>query len=197
VRATKNWSGEMLRAFIFILAMASAAFAQTTSNPNNTAPSSQKSIQPTPKLLSAAVVSSAEDSAAESDLLAMANRIRREAGVPPLRMNPELTKAARAHARLMIQQRQLSHQFDGEPSLLKRLHETGVPLNSVGENVAYHASTEQVFDALMHSPPHRANLLDPDFNAAGFAAFWSEGRLYVVQDFVRQLPEVTPASQQK
>jgi uncharacterized protein YkwD len=142
-------------------------------------------------------VSSTEDFAAESELLDLANRSRRQAGVPPLRMNSDLAKAARAHARLMIQQRQLSHQFDGEPSLLKRLHATGVPLNSVGENVGYNASAEQVFDALMHSPRHRQNLLDPDFNTAGFAAFWSEGRLYVVQDFVRQLPDVRPVSRQK
>lgn len=186
----------MLRIFIVLFAMAGTAGAQasTPTAQSNAAHQSQRSTQPTPKLLSAALASATEDSAAESELLALANQRRKEAGVPPLHMNGDLIKAARAHARLMIEQRQLSHQFDGESSLLKRLHETGVPLNSVGENVAYNASAEQVFDALMHSPPHRANLLDPDFNAAGFAAFWSEGRLYVVQDFVRQLPEIVPAS---
>jgi uncharacterized protein YkwD len=146
-------------------------------------------------LLSAAQTSSTEDEAAESELLRLANQNREQAGVPPLRMNQDLIKAARAHARLMIAQRQLSHQFDGEATLLKRLHETGVPLNSVAENVAYNASAEAVFESFMRSPPHRSNLLDPDFNAAGFAAMWSEGRLYVVQDFVRQLPDVTPVSQ--
>jgi uncharacterized protein YkwD len=188
----------MLRTICFILALTSTTLAQSAaSDQSNVMSSSQKSIQPTPKLLSAALASSTEDFAAESELLDLANRSRRQASVPPLRMNPDLAKAARAHARLMIQQRQLSHQFDGEPSLLKRLHATGVPLNSVGENVGYNASAEQVFDALMHSPPHRQNLLDPDFNTAGFAAFWSEGRLYVVQDFVRQLSNVTPVSRQR
>jgi len=189
----------MFWAFILFFALGATAEAQA-SGPNDqkaVAHGSQASTQPTPKLLSAALPSSKEDSAAESELLRLANQSRQQAGVPPLRMNEDLIGAARSHARLMIEQRQLSHQFDGEPSLLKRLHGTGVPLNSVGENVAYNANAEQVFDALMHSLPHRANLLDPDFNAVGFAAFWSEGRLYVVQDFVRQLPEVTPASKQR
>ena len=153
--------------------------------------------EPSPHLIAAAMAAGTEDSAAESELLQLANQSRREAGAPPLRVNPNLIVAARAHAKLMVAERQLSHQFRGEPSLMKRLRETGVPLNSVGENVAYHASVEQAFNALMHSPPHRQNLLDPEFNAAGFAAFWSEGRLYVVQDFVRQTAEVAPVSQRK
>ncbi len=43
-------------------------------------------------------------------------------------------------------------------------------------------------DALMHSPPHRENLLDREFNVAGIAAIWSGNRLYVVQDFAHELP---------
>ena len=186
----------MLRTLVLIFALAGTAIAQATTPSDQRPPASaaQKSNQPTPKLLSAAQPSPTEDAAAESELLARANQSRQQAGMPPLRMNENLIEAARAHARLMIEQRQLSHQFDGEASLLKRLHGTGVPLNSVAENVAYNASAGQVFDSFMHSPPHRSNLLDPDFNAVSFAAFWSEGRLYVVQDFVHQLPEITPVS---
>jgi uncharacterized protein YkwD len=97
----------------------------------------------------------------------------------------------------MVARQQLSHQFDGEPSLMPRLRESGLRLSWVGENVAYNASAEKAFEALMQSPPHRQNLLDPDFNVAGFAAFWSDGKLYVVQDFARVLPEVVPASEKQ
>ena len=174
-----------------------AAVAQTRADSGASPAGANRSSQPTPKLLSAAQASFTEDAAAESALLRLANQSRQQAGVPPLRMNTELIKAARAHARLMISQRQLSHQFEGEASLMKRLHDTGVPLNSAGENVAYNASAEAAFEAFMHSPAHRSNLLDPDFNAAGFAAIWSEGRLYVVQDFVRQIVDLTPVSNRK
>jgi uncharacterized protein YkwD len=175
--------------------MAGNARAQTTTPPaKKPDTSSQTSTQPTPKLLSAALSSATEDSAAEGVLLELANQRRKEAGVPPLRANEGLTDAARAHARLMVDKQQLSHQFDGEPSLMPRLRVSGLQLTWVGENVAYNANAEKAFDALMQSPPHRQNLLDPDFNAAGFAALWSDGKLYVVQDFARVLPKVVPAS---
>jgi uncharacterized protein YkwD len=192
-----NWERQIFWGLLLIFATSGVAVSQTREASSGSPAGSDRSSQPTPKLLSAAQASPTEDAAAESELLRLANQSRQQAGVPPLHMNQDLIKAARAHARLMIQQRQLSHQFDGEASLMKRLHETGVPLNSAGENVAYNASAEAAFEAFMHSPPHRSNLLDPDFNAAGFAAIWSEGRLYVVQDFVRQIPNVTPVSRNK
>jgi uncharacterized protein YkwD len=186
-------SNSTLWALVLCFAMAATASAQ--SSPANTdANSSQRSTQPTPKLLSAALSSSTEDSDAEGVLLELANQRRKEAGVPPLRANEGLTAAARVHARLMVDKQQLSHQFDGEPSLMPRLRVSGLQLSWVAENVALNASAEKAFEALMQSPPHRQNLLDPDFNAAGFAAFWSDGKLYVVQDFARVLPEVVPAS---
>jgi len=145
--------------------------------------------QPAPKFISAQPSpTSLEDSAAEQELLELANQRRREAGAPALRMDANLSNAARAHARLMVARQQLSHQFGGEPSLMPRLLDTGLRLDRVGENVAYNGSVEKAFEALMQSPPHRRNLLDPSYNSAGFAAFWSYQRLYVVQDFAHQLP---------
>ena len=183
---------------ILLLAMTANAGAQASpSARTDGARPTQRSSQPTPKLLSAAVPSSAEDRAAESALLELANQRRREAGVPSLRTDKGLTEAARAHARLMVQREQLSHQFDGEPSLMPRLRESGLHINQAGENVALNAGAEEAFEALMQSPPHRQNLLDPDFNVAGMAAFWSHGRLYVVQDFAHQLPELLPASKKQ
>ena len=135
-----------------------------------------------------------EDSTAEQELLVLANQSRHEAGVPPLHMDASLNEAARAHARLMIDRQQLSHHFDGEPPLMRRLLDTGLRFDHVGENVAFNASAEKAFEALMQSPPHRRNLLDPTFNSAGFAAFWSEHRLYVVQDFAHRLPTISTTS---
>ncbi|MBI3644602.1 MAG: CAP domain-containing protein [Acidobacteriales bacterium] len=186
----------MLWALILSFAMAGNAGAQTSAPAKKAvARSSQRSTQPTPKLLSAAVPSSTEDYAAESALLDLANQRRKEAGVAPLRMDESLNEAARAHARLMVDRQQLSHQFDGEPSLMPRLRESGLQLNQAGENVAYNSSAEQAFETLMQSAPHRQNLLDPDFNSVGIAAVWNEGRLYVVQDFAHQLPKIVPSKQ--
>jgi uncharacterized protein YkwD len=180
-----------------------ASFAMVASGPapgaaTQTTPasvrSSQLTQQPTPKTVSVAAVSSSEDTAAERELLALANRDRREAGAPPLRADESLAAAARAHAQLMVANAQLEHQFSGEPSLLQRIAQvSALRLDRAGENIAhdsYAAGAEQSF---MLSPPHRRNLLDPGFNVAGFAAIRSHGRLYVVQDFGHEVSTHTVA----
>jgi uncharacterized protein YkwD len=150
--------------------------------------------QPTPKLISASMPSPTEDYAAENELLERANASRRQAGVPPLRIEKNLTEAARAHARMMVERQQLSHQFDSEPGLIERLIEAGLRLDRAAENVAFNSSAEKANAALMLSAPHRQNLLNPQYNATGVAAFWSNGRLYVVEDFAHKLPELMPTS---
>ena len=155
---------------------------------------SKLTSQPTPTKASAARVSSSEDTAAERELLELANRDRREAGVPPLRADESLPAAARAHARLLVANAQLEHQFSGEPSLLRRIAQvSALRLDRAGENIAHDSCAAGAEEAFMHSPPHRRNLLDRGFNVAGFAAIRSQGRLYVVQDFGHEVSTHTVA----
>ena len=129
------------------------------------------------------------DGQAERQLLDMANVDRAHAGLPPLKMDDGLVRAARAHAAEMASQNQLSHQFSGEPSLSQRIAATSsLHLNRAGENVAMAATTDNAHEALMSSPPHRDNLLSPKFNVAGIGVFRSGTRLYVAQDFGAVLP---------
>lgn len=176
-------------ATLVLFALSALCTAQQVSEPL-----AAKLSQPTNTIAAQPSPTSQEDFAAEQKLLDLANQRRREAGAPPLRMDASLSNAARAHARLMVDRQQLSHQFDGEPRLMPRLLETGLRLDRVGENVAYNATAERAFEALMQSPPHRRNLLDPTYNSAGFAAFWKNGRIYVVQDFAHRLPAITTTS---
>jgi uncharacterized protein YkwD len=130
-----------------------------------------------------------EDSAAESELLQLANESRKLAGAAPLRMEKSLNEAALLHARLMIASRRLDHQFPDEAGLFQRIADSGsVKMDRAGENLALATCAPSAHDLLMHSPPHRQNLLDREFNIAGIAAIWSEGKLYVVQDFAREVP---------
>jgi len=152
-------------------------------------PAAVQTTQPAPKLLKTALPNTSEDPAAENEILELANRSRAEAGLAPLRMDDSLSTAAREHALRMVANEQLSHQFAGEPALLQRISQvSSSPMDRAGENVAYNMSPEGAQRALMQSPPHRRNLLDPEFNVAGIAALWNGGRLYVVQDFGRELP---------
>jgi hypothetical protein len=124
------------------------------------------------------------DAEAERQLLALANQVRAQAGVAPLLADDGLTQAARQHAAAMAAQQQLSHQFSGEPSLAQRLAaSSSLHLNQAGENVASAVSVELAQEGLMLSPPHRANLLNPAYNVAGFAVVRSGYTLYVTQDF--------------
>jgi uncharacterized protein YkwD len=176
----------MLRALALALAILAVIphmrAAQITPPPTNCGDMGNKFSHPQP--ISVAVASSGEDTAAESELLQMANQSREIARVSPLRMDETLRDAARAHARLMVRSQQLEHQLPGEPALLERIALVSpLRMDRAGENIAYATCTVGANEVLMRSPPHRENLLDRGFNVAGIAAIWSRGKLYVVQDF--------------
>ncbi len=125
----------------------------------------------------------------EQQLLALANQSRRVAGVPLLTLDAGLSQAARIHAQAMLEARQLSHQFDGEPTLPQRLAAvTELQLDQEGENVALDYDAEHGHEHLMLSPPHRANLLNSAYNVVGLGVVRSGDRLYIVEDFGRALP---------
>jgi uncharacterized protein YkwD len=170
-----------LIASIFLLLAAGAAPSKPAT-PADTAPkSSWQQVSP--------YDSPGFDNQAERQLLDMANADRARAGLPPLKMDDGLVRAARAHAAEMASQNQLSHQFSGEPSLTQRIAaSSSLHLNRAGENVAMATTTDDAHEALMSSPPHRDNLLSPKFNVAGFGVFRSGRRLYVAQDFGAVLP---------
>jgi uncharacterized protein YkwD len=129
------------------------------------------------------------DSQAEQRLLELANESRAQAGASPLALDAGLSKAARIHARAMLSAQQLSHQFDGEPSLESRLAAmTALQLDQEGENVALDYDADRGHTHLMLSPPHRANLLNAAYNVIGLGVVRSGDRLFIVQDFGHALP---------
>jgi uncharacterized protein YkwD len=146
------------------------------------------------------------DAQAERELLERANADRKQEGLPPLKTDAGLARAARAHAAEMAARQQLSHQFSGEPSPSSRITAiTPLHLDRIGENVAMAGNVEQAHAALMASPPHRDNLLNPKFNVAGIGAYRQGHMLYVAQDFgesittysVQQAQKLTAASVQQ
>jgi uncharacterized protein YkwD len=130
----------------------------------------------------------------EQDLLQLANQSRQRAGAPTLTLDSGLTAAARAHAQAMLEAHQLSHQFAGEPILMRRLAATSsLQLDQAAENVALDYSAQGGHEHLMLSPPHRANLLNPAYNVVGLGVVRSGDRLYIVQDFAHSLPAYSAA----
>jgi uncharacterized protein YkwD len=133
------------------------------------------------------------DAEAERELFNLANQARAQAGLALLQMDDGLTQAARAHAVAMAAKQQLSHQFASELSLAERLAANcTLHLDRAGENVSVAGSVEQGHQGLMHSPPHRENLLNPGYNVAGFGVVRAGNSLYVAQDFAHSLPAYSP-----
>jgi hypothetical protein len=117
-------------------------------------------------------------------LLELVNQERARAQLPPLAWDAGLARAAYAHAQAMAAAHELSHQLDDELSMPARLTAaSSLRMDSEGENVALNVTLTGAHSGLMHSPPHRANILDAHFNYAGFAVVWDNKQLWVVEDF--------------
>ena len=144
--------------------------------------------------LSALARSQDFSSDAEQELVRQVNEERRRQGAPPVHMDAQLQEAARAHTRLLVEHRALSHRFPGEPELAQRLAQAGVISDRAAENVAYDANAPSAHHSLMHSPPHRANILNPAYNAIGVGAIASNGSLYVTEDFARTMEAESPSA---
>jgi hypothetical protein len=118
-------------------------------------------------------------------LLEEANRERAARHLPTLHWDASLAQAAREHAQLMAQNGQISHQFPSEPGLSDRLAQAGIHFTVASENVGQAHTAQELHAMWMHSPPHRANLLDPQVDSAGFAVAVRGGQFFAVEDFAR------------
>ncbi|MGA8153261.1 MAG: CAP domain-containing protein [Terriglobales bacterium] len=122
-------------------------------------------------------------STAERQLVDAANRERSNRRLPTLKWDAALANAARRHAAEMASHGTISHQFPGEANLPSRATKAGVRFTSLAENVAMAPSGAAVHDLWMHSPPHRANLLDKDLDSVGVGVVSRNGELFAVEDF--------------
>jgi uncharacterized protein YkwD len=141
-----------------------------------------------------AETSSTRLNVAERYLLVAANQDRVARGLQPLRFDPVLAQAAYYHAREMAAHSEISHQFPGEPDLLLRGAKVGARFSVITENVAEAPNSSMIHDMWMHSPGHRANLLDPAVSVVGISVVLRGREFYAVEDFAnsveqRSLPE--------
>ena len=137
-------------------------------------------------LLSSALFSTAmaqPGSGAERVLFQALNRERQAQGLPQLRWDPALASAARQHAATMAAERSVEHTLPGEASLAGRATRAGAHFSWLSENIVASSDGAEAHIAFMHSPNHRANILDADMDSVGIGAVERGGRLYVVEDF--------------
>ena len=146
---------------------------------------------------SAAPPSASHPSAEEKLLLDAANRERAAAGLHALKWNDALASAARQHAQLMARENELSHQLPGEPPLDQRAAQAGAKYAMVAENVAIGPDPAEIHDGWMHSPGHRRNILNAELTAIGIGTTRGTGGLFAVQDFSREVADLSLAQQEE
>jgi uncharacterized protein YkwD len=133
----------------------------------------------------------------EKLLLDATNHERVAAGLHALKWDDALAAAARQHAQLMARENSLSHQLPGEPPLGQRVAQAGAKYAMVAENVAIGPGPEEIHDGWMHSPGHRRNILNAELTAIGIGATRGSGGLFAVQDFSREVADLSLQQQEE
>ena len=121
--------------------------------------------------------------AAEQQLFVSVNQARRNAGLPALKWNDALAKAAKRHAGVMAQRGEAQHGFAGEPALASRATQAGARFVWLSENVALGPRVEAIEAEFFRSPNHRANILDSDMDSVGVGIVERGGQFFAVEDF--------------
>jgi uncharacterized protein YkwD len=111
-----------------------------------------------------------------TSLLCLLNRAREDRGIAHLRYSAELRRAATGHSNDMVEHRYFSHDGFHGSSLTARVAKAGYLARAgayaIGENIGggpgrRYGSPIAVFRMWMHSPGHRANILDSRFREFG------------------------------
>ena len=107
--------------------------------------------------------------------LCLLNAERKARGLPPLRANSRLARAAASHTNDMAANDYFAHQSRNGASFSDRIRRAGYirPRTTfvVGENIAWgtgkRATPREIVDSWMNSPGHRANILSRNFKEIG------------------------------
>jgi uncharacterized protein YkwD len=115
----------------------------------------------------------------EARLVELVNAERTSGGLAPVAADWAIGQVARGWTAQMAAAGSLAH----NPAYAAQIW-ASLPCGAVAENVGFASSLDQVHAALMNSPAHRANILNPAFSRIGVGvAADGSGRLWVTEDF--------------
>ena len=119
----------------------------------------------------------------ETQMLDLLNQTRRQFGLPPLRLDPDLRLTARAHSADMANNSYFEHDSPRFGTPMQRMQIAGVHTVHYGENIAFALDASLAETAFMHFSGHRANILDPDYTRVGIGAVTDGLMVMFTQDF--------------
>lgn len=114
----------------------------------------------------------------ESSIDCLINQERASYGLQPVAPNADLRQAAVSHSNEMISEGYFEHTSPAGLTFMDRIESTGYMHRArswvVGENLVWgsgpRSTPQALVTAWMNSPPHRENLLRPNFREIGIAA---------------------------
>lgn len=123
------------------------------------------------------------NSSYEQQVLNLVNKERRSQGLSALSLSAEARQAARVRAKEIVSS--FSHTRPNGTSCFTVLNEIGAKYTSAGENIAKGQKTpEQVVEAWMNSPSHRANILSSKYTKLGVGCYFNGSNTYWAQMFL-------------
>lgn len=125
----------------------------------------------------------------EQQVITLVNKQRSAHGLSMLASNWELCRVARYKSQDMINKGYFGHTSPTYGSPFRMMESFGIRFSAAGENIAYGQRTPQeVMNAWMNSPGHRANILSPTYNQIGVGvAKTSNGTFYWTQEFIKSM----------
>jgi uncharacterized protein YkwD len=107
----------------------------------------------------------------ENAAACLVNQERTRRGLPALRQNRQLAKAASGHSRDMVSRDYFSHDTEGGGDFAARIRRAGYRGYTLGEDLAWGSGTlgtaRAIVRAWMKSPGHRANILSRRYREMG------------------------------
>lgn len=115
----------------------------------------------------------------ELHVVDLINAEREQAGLQPVHVEVHLNSSAQSHSDWMADEQQLSHTGENGSTPSERADDAEFPMEGgswkLTENVAFRgingtateSDLDEIHNALMNSPSHRENILDPDVDYVG------------------------------
>ncbi|WP_030603156.1 sigma-70 family RNA polymerase sigma factor [Streptomyces achromogenes] len=123
-----------------------------------------------------------------AQVVALVNKERAAAGCGPVAEDPQLDRAAQGHSDDMAARGFFDHTNPDGAGPGERVTAAGYRWSTYGENIARGQQTPQaVMDSWMHSPGHRANILNCSFKNIGVGVHKGSGGPWWTQNFGAKL----------
>lgn len=111
----------------------------------------------------------------------MISGYRARSGIPPLRLDPELSRIAAAYAAEMAAADRMTHAVTPESKIGPRLKANGYAFAAAGENIAAgYRTLAEAFSGWRDSPAHDRGMKDPDMTVMGIGTAYNPDSKYKV-----------------